>query len=194
MNVIVAAAKKYQIEPLASLEVPRLEQFDLKIHRQFQSDLDHYMTQVLLDNSSRAKRDSVFVSPELKSSLRTYVHHLRDVIERSDDLSEAKRTALLRKLQEFESELEKKRLSLVAVTVLAITLLGAPGAIWASADLASKLLASMFREVGEAKRVDEATRRLPSSEAPMAITGPRPQDPKLIGQPNQTDIEGDIPF
>jgi hypothetical protein len=42
MNVVVAAAKKYEIEPFASLSVPRLEKFDTQVHRQFKADLDHY--------------------------------------------------------------------------------------------------------------------------------------------------------
>src|SRR5690349_21710287 len=49
MNVVIAAAKTYEIEPFASLDVPRLTDFDQNIHRQFKVDLDHYMTQLLLD-------------------------------------------------------------------------------------------------------------------------------------------------
>jgi hypothetical protein len=198
MNVVIAAAKKYEIEPFASLSVPRLDQFDTKIHRQFKADLDHYMTQLLLDNSSRAKRDSVFISPDLKNDIRTYIHHLKEVIERSNDLGEAKRAALLQKLSEFEAELEKKRLSLMAVTLLTITILGAPGAIWASGEIATKLLTNILRVVGEAKITDDETRRLPSAAAPMAITGPRPNDPDLVAKSkNKTtrgDLDDEIPF
>jgi hypothetical protein len=94
---------------------------------------------------------------------------------------------LLLRLSEFEAELDKKRLNLLAVTVLAITFLGAPGALWSSADVASKLLTNILRVVGEAKSVDDATRRLPSSEAPMAITGPRPEE-------TRSDLDDEIPF
>jgi hypothetical protein len=194
MNVVIAAAKKYQIEPFVSLSVPRLENFDEKIHRQFQSDLDHYMTQLLLDNSSRSKRDSVFISSELRSSVRSYTHHLRQLIEKADDIDDGKRQALLRKLSEFEQELEKKRLSLLAVTIFAITLLSAPGGIGASADMASRLVTGILRSVGEARVADEAVRRLPSSEAPMAITGPRPNDAPLVKQGSQNEMDDDIPF
>jgi hypothetical protein len=54
------------------------------------------------------------------------MHHLPEAIDRAEDLTEARRSALLRKLPEFDSELERKRLGLVAVTVLAITLPRAP--------------------------------------------------------------------
>jgi hypothetical protein len=198
MNVVIAAAKKYEIDPLASVAVPRLSKFDAQKHHQFKADLDHYFTQLLLDNSSRAKRDSVYVSSELKASIRTYVHHLRDLIEKAVDLDQTKRQVLLHRLSEFEAELEKKRLSLLSVTLLAITLIGAPGAIWSSVDVANKLVTNIIRIVGEAKIADDAQRRLPSTQAPMAITGPRPDEPNLLIESKQgsstVSTEGEIPF
>jgi hypothetical protein len=188
MNVVVAAAKKYEIEPFSTLEVPRLKNFGAEDHRQFKADLDHYLTQLLLDNSSRAKRDSVLISQELKDTIRTYVFHLRDLIEKASDLDESKRQVLLRRLSEFEAELNKKRLNLMAVTILAVTLAGAPGALWSSADVANKLLSNILRVVGEAKLADDATRLLPPSAAPMVITGPRHAATKPPG------MDDDIPF
>ena len=43
-NVVIAAAKKFGIEPFASLIVPRLTEFKIEHHRQFAADLDHFMT------------------------------------------------------------------------------------------------------------------------------------------------------
>jgi hypothetical protein len=193
MNVVVAAAKKYEIEPFSTLSVPRLKSFGSDEHRQFKADLDHYLTQLLLDNSSGAKRDSVLVPPKLKDMIRTYIFHLRDLIEKADDLDEPKREVLLRRLSEFEAELDKKRLNLIAVTVLAITLAGAPGALWSSADVANKLLTNILRVVGEAKIADDAARRLPSPAAPMAITGPRPSE-AVQRDFGSSDMDDDIPF
>ena len=195
MNVVVAAAKKYEIEPFASLSVPRLEKFNTDAHRQFKADLDHYLTQLLLDNSSRAKRDSVLVSPELKSTIRTYIHHLREVIDRAEDLSEARRNALLQKLAEFEAELEKKRLNLLAVTMIAIGILSAPGGLGASADMASKPVTNILRTVGDAKSADDEMRRLPSAATPMAITGPRPEEEETFGGRKESQsLDDEIPF
>jgi hypothetical protein len=98
MNVVVAAGKKFKIQPFAKLEVPRLDKFGSADHRQFRADLDHYLTQLVLDNSARSKRDSVFITTELKTTIRTYVFHLRKLIEESPDIEEAKRNSLLRHL------------------------------------------------------------------------------------------------
>jgi hypothetical protein len=40
MNVVVAAAKNYGIQPFASLAIPRLREFDSDTNQQFRADLD----------------------------------------------------------------------------------------------------------------------------------------------------------
>jgi hypothetical protein len=192
MNVVIAAAKRFEIEPLASLSVPRTTKFDSDVYREFRSDLDHYLTQLLLSNSARAKRDSVLISPELKTSIRKYVFNLRKLIEESETIDEGKRASLLKHLAEFEAALDKKRLNLMAVTMIAITLAGAPGALGASAEIANKLLVNILRTVGEAKVLDDATRQLPPAAAPLAITGPRP--PQVSDFGSSASIDDDIPF
>jgi hypothetical protein len=39
----------------------------VETHRQFKADIDHLFAQLLLDNSSRTKRDSIPVPPDLKT-------------------------------------------------------------------------------------------------------------------------------
>jgi hypothetical protein len=197
MNVVIAAAKRFEIEPLATLSVPRATKFDSDVYREFRSDLDHYLTQLLLSNSARAKRDSILVPPNLKTTIRTYVFHLRELIENDNDLGETKRQTLLRHLTDFEKALEKKRLNLLSVTVLAVTILGAPGALWGSADAANKLLTNILRIVGEAKIADDETRQLPSAAPPLAITGPRPDESshgEFGSRSPRKDMDDDVPF
>lgn len=184
MNVVVAAAKRFEIQPLADLSVPRATKFDSDIYREFRSDLDHYLTQLLLSNSARAKRDSVLLTPEFRSTIRAYVFNLRELIENNKEMDEGKRRDLLKHLANFEAALEKKRINLLAVTAMAITLLGAPGAFGSSADIAGKLVSNIMRAVGEARTHENATRHLPSTAPPLAITGPRPQ----------VNMDDDIPF
>ncbi len=45
MNVVLAAAKRFAIDPFTTMEVPALGNFDDAKHRQFKADLDFYMTQ-----------------------------------------------------------------------------------------------------------------------------------------------------
>lgn len=171
MNVVIAAAKKYDVEPFASLEVPRVDDFNEGVHRQFRADLDHYLTQLVLDSGARNRQGSVFISQESKDTIRTYVFHLHEVIEKAD-MSERKRALLLRRLADFEAELSKKRVNLGALGLLAITLMSAPGGIAATGEVGAKLIGNIMRELGDAKAIEDENRRLPS-EDPRAITGPR---------------------
>jgi hypothetical protein len=97
---------------------------------------------------------------------------LRDLIERNQEIVESKKRELLKHLADFEAALEKKRLNLLAVTAFTLAVLGAPGSIGSSVELVNKLVTNILRTVGEAKIYDDATRKLPSAAAPLAITGP----------------------
>ena len=69
MNVVIAAAKRFEIEPFVSMEVPRFSDFEENVdYRQFKADLDHYITQLVIDNSIRAKRELGCYPAGLKGS------------------------------------------------------------------------------------------------------------------------------
>ena len=190
MNVVVAAAKRYQIEPFSSLEVPRLDDFGAKDHRQFKADLDHYMTQLLLDNSIRGKRDSVLIETKGRDRIRSHVHELRKCVD-SSGLPEVKKTALLKRITEFEAELEKRRLNLLAVARVTFELMAVPGGVWSSADITYKLITNVLQTVGEAKAIEDEARRLPPTEAPVALSAPRREG--LRAAP-ASDLDDEIPF
>lgn len=91
MNVIVAAGKKFEIEPFTSIEIPRHANYKNSDYKQFESDLDHFVTQLVIDNSLRSKKTSVEILPESKDKLRSYVHGLRTCLENSNMNDKKKR-------------------------------------------------------------------------------------------------------
>lgn len=197
MNVVVAAAKRFEIEPFVSMEIPRLDNFEDKDHKQFRSDLDHYVTQLMLDNSIRARSDSVSIPPESKDRIRGHIYALRGCLEKSN-MTPAKREALAKKLNAFEAELEKRRLSMLAVTRVAMEILALPGGVWASAELAPKLITNIMQTVAEAKAAENETRQLPPVAPPKALSAPRaPRAPEP--EPQRAggfadDLDDDVPF
>lgn len=192
MNVVVAAAKRFEIEPFYSMEVPQYSNFRDTDHRQFKSDLDHYVTQLILDNSLRAKRDSVEVLPKTKDQLRTYLSGLKQCIE-NGNMSAAKREGLLKKLDAFEAELEKRRLNMLAVARLAYLILSVPGTLWASADITHKLTTSIMQTVAEAKAAEDETKQLPAVAPAKALSAPRKLASSLAS-PFDSDLDDDVPF
>ena len=79
MNVIVAAGKSFGIEPFSSMEVPRQQEFSNRDYEQFQSDLDHYVTQLVLTNSMRSRGNSVAIDAVSKDKIRSYLHGSKGV-------------------------------------------------------------------------------------------------------------------
>jgi hypothetical protein len=188
MNVVVAAAKKYKIEPFASMDVPTHKEFDTNTHRDFKSDLDHYMTQLLLDNVVRERSNSVALAPKAKDRIRSHIHGLKTCIDNAE-LNDAKRAALLKKLAEFEAELDKKRLSLLAVTRITLEILALPGGVWATADMVAKLTTNVLEVVAEAKAAEDEARQLAPTSPPMRLSAPRREVPTY-----SDDLDDDIPF
>jgi hypothetical protein len=189
MNVVVAAAKRYAIEPFVSMDVPRITKFDHDVHRQFKADLDHYMTQLVLDSSIRGKRDSVLLLEGSKDRIRSYIHGLKVEIDKAS-FTEAKRADLLDKLAKFETSLDSRRLNFLEVMTITIAILGLPGSAWASYDIVAKLTTNMLETVAEAKIVDDENRRLAPIEKPAALLPPRKEAADLRG----SEMDDEIPF
>lgn len=188
MNVVTAAARRYNIRPFNSLDVPRIGQFSQEDHRQFISDLDHYMTQLLLSDGLRTKRDSVLLSEAAKQRIKTHIHHLRSQIEK-EDMPDSKREDLSKKLDVFEAELEKRRLSLLAITRITVEILAAPGALSGSYDIAAKLLSNVMVTAAQEKGQQDITAALPT---PAVILPARPSEAKTSRFAQSDD--DDIPF
>jgi hypothetical protein len=175
------------------MEVARYKDYGDPDYRQFQSDVDHYITQLLIDNSIRTKKDSVRMLPKTKDKIRQYVYALRECVENAG-LTEAKRETLLEKLKHFEDELEKKRLNILAVARIAFELLAIPGTLWASGEVANRLITQVMQTVAEARAAEQETRQLAPIEAPKALSAPRPHQAPRRLQGSLSEIDGDIPF
>lgn len=196
VNVIAAAAQQYRVRAFEGLDIPEFKDFDSGDYRKYRDQLDHYVTQAVLAASIKARRTTVQLSPDTKVLIRKYTSDLREIIERAE-LDGKKREALLDKLAAFEAELEKKRFNLVAVTMLAIGLLGAPGALAESGEVAFRLLGQVFKAIAEAKAEEDNRTPLPdrSGERPSIVL-PRRLG-KRVTQARESfsaDLDDEIPF
>lgn len=190
MNVVVAAAKRLEIEPFVSMDVPRQSNFGDKDYMQFKADLDHYITQLMLDNSIRSRQTSVEILHASKEKIRNYIRELRTCVE-NGNMPQSKRNALLEKLDRFEKELEKRRTSMVQVALLTYQILSVPGAVWASTDITHKLIHNVMHIVAIEKAREDETKQIGSSEAPKALSSPRPNEKAHTQKP---DLDDEIPF
>lgn len=209
MNVVIAAAKRFEIEPFASTQVPKYtdyqKQFD---HREFKADLDHYITQIALEHSIAMKQDSASILSGSKDKIRNYIHALRTCIEQAN-MTDSKRDSLLKKLDLFEAELEKRRTSSLAVARICFEILAIPGAMWSSSDVAHKLATNIMQTFAEAKATEQQNVVPPYSAVPRALSAPRieanscnrnfgKQSPQAHGPLDTSErsdaLDDDIPF
>lgn len=195
MNVVVAAATRFEIEPFHSMDVPPYTNFGETDHWQFKSDLDHYVTQLVLDNRLRSRQDTVEVLPNTKDRLRTYISGLRQCIELGN-MTGAKREALFKKLDAFEAELEKRRLNMVTVAKFAYFILSVPGTMWASVDITHKLTTNIMQTVADAKVAEDETRQLPTTAPLKALSAPRKPAPVPTKSLSDfvSDLDDHVPF
>jgi hypothetical protein len=190
MNVVVAAGRRYGIEPFSLMDVPGVGNFNESTHRQFILDVDHYMTQLLLADGLRTRRDSIALNEEAKSKIRTHLHHLRETVSKSD-LDDARRQKLLDRLVEFEAELNKRRLSMLAVARVTLEVLAIPGALGGSYDITQKLLGHVMHTVAQEKAAEDQRRDQQLQRPPVIL----PARPDAVRRPKEDNaLDDDIPF
>ncbi len=198
MNTIIGVAKRYEIQPFASMVVPPRKGFGSEQFTEFKVDLDHYAAQMLLDNSIRNKRDAVAIEPKIKDRLRQHVHGIKSLIDQAD-MPEPRRAVLYKRIAAFEAALEKPRVNVVmlAGAIVAILATAADVSTVIDSPTMHKLVATIMTTIGQAKAIDEEKRELPLVQPPQPLLPPRPADyvgPKEPLKMFSADLDDEIPF
>lgn len=207
VNVVIGLAKSYGIAPFAKMEVPLHDRFSYSDQQKFKADLDHYMTQLVVSNAIRARRDSAVMAVPVKERIRSHLHHIRETIDRAS-LSDAKRANLMAKLAEFEAALEKDRVNLARLSVILLHVLSGAVGVAALSDSASfhKLISNVMQSMAEAKAADDENRQLTPSAPPLPLLPPRRDDrgrgnsdgggylPATTRETFSADLDDEIPF
>lgn len=187
MNATLALAKRFRIQGLADMEVPRLETFREADFRQFQRDVDFYLAQLMIGNTYKARSESVKAYPSVTDRIRRAISDLREVVVKAD-LPNAKRDALLSRLDELETELTRKRLRLWVFALFVVEILRFPGELAASAEAVGRVTSEIWHALADARSTEQNDK--PSipffDEKPVALLPPRA---KMTG-----DEEDEIPF
>lgn len=191
MNVTLAAASQYNISEFVRYTLPSADNFDLSNFRDYIATLDHFTTQIAIDNSRRSRKESIGITEPVRDKIRSYCYHLREFIENSD-IPEPKRSSLLQRLNDFEQELQKKRLSLLSVAALAIYIATIPGGVGGTVEVANRVLSQILSVVGEAKELEDQLRKLPPTAPPAALSPPRKSEP--APSKYAADLDDDLPF
>ncbi|WP_260924858.1 hypothetical protein [Novosphingobium sp. 9] len=177
MNIILAAATRFDIVQFQALELPARHNFNDADWFNFRHEVDHYVTQIVLDNAPRNRSGSVAMLPRTKEQIRTYIAGLRRCIEEAT-MDEGKREALLKKLDALEKELEKRRVNMMTVALIAYAVWQVPNDVWGSYDVMNKLLSNVMHTVAEAKAEEDQIKQIAPMDAPKALTPPKKATPR----------------
>jgi hypothetical protein len=196
-RTVLNLGKGYGIEPFASMQIPR-EGYNTNEYTEFRHELDDAVAHLVLTNAINLRRDTMIVPNGVKEAIRTHLHHIREHLEKAD-ISDAKRAALKRKLDEFDAALEKNRFNYLAAGRVAMEILSLTANVLSVAESATvhKLLTNMMQTVAEAKAEDDEKRNLPSSDPPPVMLPAKREEPKVVNGPREdfsADLDDEIPF
>ncbi len=153
VNFILTAAKEYEFKPFSDAELPEFSAFDSVFFNNFTSEMGKVTGALILRRSARSKRNSVLITHDKKVRIRGNVEKIRDEIEKSH-LEEAKKKRLFEKLDEFETELDKKRVDIAKAAIAIFEIMALPGAIWSSGEVMKMLYDDTLKIIAESKIKD----------------------------------------
>jgi hypothetical protein len=93
-SIILAAARKFGIDPFAQMDLPRIDEYRLDRYKQFRADLQHYVMQIKLGLAEQDRSDSVALPNKSTESIRSHITGLREAIDRDSNLTEATKARL----------------------------------------------------------------------------------------------------
>jgi hypothetical protein len=200
MNVIVGLAKSLDLSDLKEMAIPARTNFDSDAFTQFKSDIDHYVTQVMVKRVLSRRRDSILTGKNFREELRTELHHLKSAVDNSR-LPEGRKAALHEKIRDFEAILDKPRLNIVAVGRVVFEILSLTANVASVADSATihKLLTSVQARIGAQIAQQKADSAVEGS-APRLIEATPPKKEVVksgFGSGREVfpaDLDDEIPF
>lgn len=172
MNVIVAASRRFEIQPFCLMEVPKIAEVGEAEYNQFKADLDHYITQIVLDASIKKRSDSVEIGEDAKSKIRSYLHGIKQTID-NGGFSDTQKRSLLDKIAEFEKSLDGRKMPLINLAYLVLTLTTIPGGVAQTGDLISPLVSKIVRTIEAERQIEDRRRSVPRSQEPKVLIAPR---------------------
>lgn len=194
LSSIVGVAKGLGVDAFAEYEIPDARNFNDDHYRRFLSDVNHFSAQATARRAMRTRQLSVQLEPRARDSVRTYIHHLKEAIDQAN-MSDAKKAALHSKLTAFEQELDGgRRINILRVSLLVMEIIGIPGSVWATGEVAPKLGTNILQAIADARHVETENRVALFEPPKVAIAAPKHEDPPAPQPRPPYDLNDDIPF
>jgi hypothetical protein len=183
---VVAAINALGLEDQFKTEVPSIQDVEYNTYLNFNKDVMHYRTMLLIRRSQRQQGYSVRFD---ETARRKIHHHLDQVLEIFNklEIEENKREKLISRLNVLQSEVNQPRTGFDRFAALSMEVSGVIG----NAVERSKII-DLLDAVGRlfyGAQTDKQ-KQLPPPRETKRIEPPRPK----IEPPKRSDMDDDIPF
>lgn len=192
MVSVLGIAKKLNIEPFSEMEMPTLGYFNNTAHRQFKAQLNYHITQLIVDSRSKAHNNSIRISASAKEKIIDYLNSIRDAIAR-ENISQSKKDDLLKRIDDFEAELAKGKISILSYSLVALTLLSSPGGLVSTYDAVSKLTTNIVQIIAHEKNKEDEMKKISPPRAVHALAPPTATK-VTSNSPLTSNLDDEIPF
>jgi len=190
ISQVISAVQTLELSSIFSdRAVPRIVDIDYNTYIDFSKDVENYITALKIRRARRTKKYSVPFDLSTKVQLRHHLEQIRTIVDKIDDISEAKRESLFKKINDLQVEIDRNRTRYEALAALTIDVAEVAGEAIDKSKLLS-IVDSITRLFGKAKET-EAAKQLPPP-APMKQIGPPTKGYEELGA--GPDLDDEIPF
>jgi hypothetical protein len=192
MSSIVAAAKYLGIEPINRISIPKKSKWNDDAYEDFVNELHFYAMQLALEAADRNSQLSITLQGSTRQRLSTLSEHLREQVKKLD-LPKTRVEQLLARIDQFERELTKPRLTFTSVAALTIYLAAAVADLGGAASTVRGAMNLIEEAVGGAKEAeDNEVAGMLGVYEPRKLEPPRIEEAVVAQKTFAT--EDDIPF
>jgi hypothetical protein len=159
----------------------------------FLSAVDFQTTQINALQAKERRRSAVRINQKTKEKILFQLGKIRDAISKSS-LSDNRRKALEKRLDEFEAELAKPASRLTPILIGASLLLGTAADVSEISDTLKSSASAILEYVGHARLIADEDEQRAIPPPPLKLSPP--QNIKKVSQarPWSDDLDDDIPF
>jgi hypothetical protein len=188
MAQVLAAISALGLEGQFKSEVPSIEDVNYNTYLNFNKDVMHYRTMLLIPRSQREQGYSVQFDETTRRKIHHHLDQVLDIFGKLE-LEDEKREKLISRLNDLRGEVDHRRTRFDRFAALTMEVSGLVGDVVERTKII-ELLDAIARVFWGAQT--ENQKQIPAPKQPKSIEPPRPkiEPPK----PTNSDMDDDIPF
>jgi hypothetical protein len=193
MRRTASAAQELGLSFYDQLTIPAVANLNWQSYRLFQSELDHYLTSLQIRRARRDSRYVVKLGTKTRSVLNHHIMQIREIILRLE-VEDWKREALLDRLNDLQSEVDRDRFRYQILAAFTIEAAGVLGEAADRMEPVRQFIDSISGLIWGTKHAEQ-TKSLPAPP-PRKQIPPPPKSSARKPEPRLTrdEMDDEIPF